>query len=129
MELELAGGPRSILVGSPGSRYGTAFVRLPDEDEVYLLTGNLRSQVTRPLDDWRNKRVASVDTTAVWRIEVERDEGGFSLERADSLWVLEGGTNANLSSVRGILGEMARLDASGFHEEGDSLPAGKANPP
>lgn len=122
MDLELAGGPRSILVGSPGSRFGSAFVRLPDEDQVYLLTGNLRSQVTRTLDDWRNKRVASVDTTAVWRIEVERDEGGFLLERADSLWALEDGTDASLSSVRGILGEMARLDATGFHEEGDSLP-------
>jgi hypothetical protein len=123
MELELAGGPRSILVGSPGSRYGTAFVRLPEEDQVYLLTGNLRSQVARPLDDWRNKRVASVDTTAVWRIEVEREEDGFSLERADSLWALGDGGDANPSSVRGILGEMARLDATGFHEEGDSLPS------
>ncbi len=123
MDLELAEGTRSILVGSPGARYGTAFVRLPGEDQVYLLTGNLRSQATRTLDDWRNKRVASVDTTAVWQIEVERDEGGFALERADSLWVLEDGTNANSSSVRGMLGEMARLEATGFHEAGDSLTA------
>jgi len=123
MELGLAGGSRSILVGSPGSRYGTAFVRNPDEDQVYLLTGNLRSQVTRPLDEWRNKRVATVDTTGVWRIEVDRNEDGYSLERADSLWTLDDGTGADPTAVRGILGEMARLDANGFYEEGDSLPA------
>ncbi|MGD2121152.1 MAG: DUF4340 domain-containing protein [Gemmatimonadota bacterium] len=122
MELGLAGGSRSLLMGSSGARYGTSFVRLPDADQVYLLTGNLRSQVTRSLDDWRNKRVATVDTAGVWRIELERDEGGYTLERADSLWVLGDGAEANPTSVRGILGEIARLDATGFYEEGDSLP-------
>jgi hypothetical protein len=122
MELGLAGGSRTLLVGNSGSRYGTAFVRLPGEDQVFLLTGNLRSQVTHSLDDWRNKRVASADTTAVWQIEVEKDEGGYTLERGDSLWTLAEGTDANMTSVRGILGEMARLDASGFYEESDSLP-------
>jgi hypothetical protein len=122
-EVESVEGSRSLLVGRAGSQYGTAFVRLPDEDQVHVLTGNLRSQITRSLNDWRNKRVSSVDTSGVWRIEVEGEEGGFVLERSDSLWVIDGDTPTNATTIRGILGEMARLDASGFYEEGDSLSA------
>jgi len=122
MELNLAGGTRSILVGGPGRQFGTAFARLPDEDQVYLLAGNLRSQVTRSLDEWRNKRVAAVDTAAVWRIQVELPEGLYSLARGDSLWVLGDGAEADPTAVRGMLGEMARLDATGFFQEGDSIP-------
>jgi hypothetical protein len=121
-EVELPAGSRSLLVGKGGSRYGTAYIRFPGQDAVHLLEGNVRSHLTRSLDDWRNKRVASVDTAAVWRVEVERDDGGFALERADTLWVLAGGGATNATTVRGVLGEMARLDASGFYEDSDSLP-------
>jgi hypothetical protein len=123
LEVDAAGESRSLLVGNAGARYGTAFVRLPAEDNVYLLEGNVRSQLTRSLNDWRNKRMASVDTAAVSRIEVEREEGGFVLVRSDSLWVFEDGGETNVTTVRGILGELARLDASGFYEAGDSLAA------
>ena len=54
---------------------------------------------------------------------MDRDEDGFVLESSDSLWILEGGADTDGTTVRGILGEMARLDASGFYEEGDSLSA------
>lgn len=123
MEVEAPSGSRSLLVGDPGARYGTAFIRLPGEDEVHLLTGNLRSVITRPLDAWRNKRVATVDTAAIWRIEVDREDEGFAIERSDSLWVMEEGGGSDAATVRGILGEMARLDAAGFYESGDSLSA------
>jgi len=123
LEVESSAGSRSVLVGNPGARYGTAFVRLPSEDNVYLLEGNVRSQLTRSISDWRNKRLSTVDTAGVTRVEVIRDEGEFVLERSDSTWVLEDGAEATATTVRGILGEMARFDASGFYEPGDSLTA------
>jgi hypothetical protein len=77
------------------------------------------------VDDWRNKRVATVDTAGVTRIEVDRDGGAFVVERSDTLWTLEEGAEADLPTVRGILGEMARLDATGFYgpADADTLPA------
>jgi hypothetical protein len=122
LELEVGAGSRTLLVGGPGPRYGTAFVRLPDANEAFLLEGDLRAQVTREVDDWRNKRVATVDTSAVQAIQVEGEDGGVTLQRSDSVWTLEGGKEADPATVRGILGEMARMDASGFYAAGDSLP-------
>lgn len=125
LELETASGTRTLLVGKGGPGFGTAYVRLPDEDATHLLQGNLRPHLTRSLDDWRNKRVATVDTTGVHRIEVDGEGGAFVVERSDTLWVLEGGADADLPTVRGILGEMARLDATGFYGrvDADTLPA------
>lgn len=123
LELDLTDGTKTLLLGKQGSRYGTAFVRLPGEDDVHLLTGSLRPNLTRSLDDWRNKRVATVDTANVWRIEVERDDESSSLQRSDSLWVMDSGEEATVSAVRSLLGEMARMDATGFYAPGDSLPA------
>lgn len=124
LELETSSGARTLMVGKSGPGFGTAYVRLPDEDATYLLRGNLRPHLTRSLDDWRNKRVASVDTAGVQRIEVNGDGGAFAVERSDTLWVLEGGADADLPTVRGILGEMARLDATGFYgpAHADTLP-------
>jgi len=122
LELEVGADSRTLLVGDPGPRYGTAFVRLPDADEAFLLEGDLRTQVTRGVDDWRNKRVATVDTAAVKTIQIEGDEGAWTLQRSDSVWTLQGGDEADPATVRGILGEMARMDASGFYAPGDSLP-------
>jgi hypothetical protein len=125
LELEMPSGARTLLVGKGGPGFGTAYVRLPDEDGTYLLRGNLRPHLTRSLDDWRNKRVATVDTTGVTRIEVAGEAGDFTVVRSDTIWVLDGGGDADLPTVRGILGEMARLDGSGFYgpTEVDTLPA------
>ncbi len=120
-EVELSGEMRTLMVGKSGSRYGTAYVRLPDENEVYLLEGNLRPTVTRNLDDWRNKRVVDLDTAQVQRIEFEREGTPFVLERSDTLWALEGGGLAEKTPVRNLLSELARLEATGFYSETDTL--------
>jgi hypothetical protein len=73
LDLVLPNERRTLLVGKSGTRYGTAYVRLPDHDEVYLMEGGLRPTMTRSLDDWRSKRVARVDTAAVQRIELDRE--------------------------------------------------------
>jgi len=117
-----AEGSRTLLVGKSGTRYGTAYVRLPDRDEVHLLEGGLRPSLTRSLEDWRNKGVARVDTSQVHRIELERQGGGSTLARSDSAWVLADGATADGGTVRNLLGELARMDASGFYGPGDSLP-------
>lgn len=130
MEVDLPGGSRTLLVGDAGSRYGTTYVRLPDEDQVYLLDGNLRAEVTRGLDGWRNKALARVDTASVQRLIVERAGGGYELARSDSLWQVAGDGEANQSAVRTLLGELTRLDASGFYPPGTLFraPAGPWSP-
>jgi hypothetical protein len=123
IELEIVTGSdaRVLLVGKAGPRYGTAFARLPDEDPVYLLEGNIRPHLTRSLDDWRNKRIVSLDTADIHGLEVEREGETYVLERGDSLWTFASGDSADATALNGILSELAGLQASGFYAPGDSL--------
>lgn len=123
LELVVEGESRTLLVGKQGPSYGTAFVRLPEADAVHVLDGELRPSLTRPLEDWRNKRMAAVDTARVARIRVERDGSAYTLTRADTVWSLEDGGKAEAPPVRTLLGQLANLRASGFVEEADTLPA------
>ena len=118
-----AAGSRTLLVGKNGRRFGTAYGRLPDEDEVYLLDGDLRAQLGRDADGWRNRTLVGVDTASVARIVVDRVDGGYTLARADSVWTFEDGAEAVGTAVDGILAELARMVAAGFLEEGDSIAA------
>jgi Domain of unknown function (DUF4340) len=121
VDFEIGGVSRSILVGKQGRRFATSYVRLPGADEVYLLDGDLRAQAARRLDDWRNRRMVSLDSAAVGRIAVERDGDAYTLVRGDSTWTFEEGGAASAVAVKGILTELSNLVASGFLAAGDSI--------
>ena len=110
-----------ILLGKAGTRFRTAYARLPDSDPVSVVEGDLRSAAARPLVDWRDKMVLRADTSAVARIAVTHAGGTEVYERQDSTWAV-GGEEAEAATVRGILQELASLRASGFAPEGAVMP-------
>ncbi len=120
---DVGGGSRTLLVGDRGPRYGTAYVRMPGEDEVYLAEGDLRARMDRSVTEWRRKRMAAVDTGEVARVEVERGGEPYAVVRADSSWTLEGGAKADSSTVDAMLTALADVRADGFAAAGDSVAA------
>lgn len=123
LELVGAGDTRALLVGDAGRRFGTSYVRLPDDDRVHLLEADLRTHVRRGLDQWRDRVMVRVDSSAVARIEVEKDGDAYTLARGDSAWTLDDDGAVRATAVQGILAELSRLVASGFVAEGDSIGA------
>jgi len=123
----LAGGDtRVLLVGKSGPRYPTVYVRLPDDDNVYLLDSDLRASVAKVLPDWRDKRIVAVDTARVRRLSIWLPGGGYEVVRSDSVWNVAGGGEADASTVRSMLGELRDLRGTGFVEVTDTLgPAGR----
>ena len=113
------GDAHPILLGKNGTRFRTAYARLPDSDPVSVVEGDLRSAAARPLVDWRDKMVLRADTSAVARIAVTHAGGTEVYERQDSTWAV-GGEEA--ATVRSILQELASLRASGFAPEGAEMP-------
>jgi hypothetical protein len=123
LEIRIEEEGRTILVGKRGPRFGTVYGRLPDDERVYVLEGDLGSHVNRRIEDWRSKRVVSADTGRVVRIEVESEDGSFVVVRGDSTWAFEEGGQADAPAMRGLLSEINDLRASGFLTAGDSLAA------
>jgi hypothetical protein len=116
-----ADGDRILLVGKNAAQFGTSYVRLPDADQVYLLDGDLRPQLTRDLDSWRDRTMVEIDTAAVTRIVVEREGSAFALVRGDSAWTFDGGRGVVANVVDGVLAEFAGMVATGFLADTDSL--------
>ena len=110
------GGIRSVLVGKGGPIFPSGYVRLPDQDAVVVVSGDLRATLTRTLTDWRDKTILRVDTAAVVRVVLETDEGTHVAERSDSTWSIDGGP-ANASTMRSVLDELANFVALGFVED------------
>lgn len=123
LRFTVAGSERRILVGRSGQRFGTAYARLQDEDEVYLLESDIRGQIARDLDGWRNRTMVALDTASIARIEVVRADERYALVRGDSAWTFDGGGEVRTSAMSGILAELSSLVAAGFLQPTDSLAA------
>lgn len=121
MTVVTAAGERTLLVGKSGRRFGTAYVRLPDEDDVYLLDGDLRAELGRNLDAWRDRTIVAIDTAAVHSLVVAQESGDYVVQRGDSTWTFGSGGAITPSAVAGVLSELAGLMASGFLAASDSI--------
>lgn len=120
LELRSAAGSAALLIGKTGRAYNSAYVRLPEEDEVVLAFGDLRSSVTRRENDWKDKTIVSVDTARVARVVVERQGETAALVRGDSAWTVNGDP-AKSSSITNLLRELHRLVANGFKADSDTV--------
>lgn len=112
------GGIASLLVGKVAPNSPSGYVRLPDQDAVVVVSGDLRATVIRSLTNWRDKTILRVDTAAVVRVVLETDTATHVAERSDSTWSVDG-EPANTSTIRSVLGELANLVALGFVEDGE----------
>ena len=114
------GGTASVLVGRPGPSFPSGYVRLPDQDAVVVVTGDLRSALTQSVTNWRDKTILRVDTAAVVRVVLETDEGTHIAERSDSTWSVDG-EPADASAMRSVLDELANFVAVGFVEDREAF--------
>ncbi|HKK28586.1 MAG TPA: DUF4340 domain-containing protein [Gemmatimonadota bacterium] len=102
-----------VLLGKAGPYYPSQYARLPGEDAVWLVGGPLRREASRPLSDWRDRTVVRVDTSAVRAVSIVRHDTTLLVQRGDSAWTLDGRPVA-AAAARGILAQLADLQASGF---------------
>jgi Domain of unknown function (DUF4340) len=118
VEIGPAGSPDVVfLLGGAGA--DGRYVRFPPSDDVFSVPAASVRLLLRPLEEWRNRIVASVDTAAVGRISVSRgDQEGLVVLKRDTAdpagaWSLDG-TTADSAVVAGLLQESATLEATGF---------------
>jgi hypothetical protein len=116
--LELIGGKRTDAMG--------IYVRRPADSAVYALHGMLVTPLTRAVDDWRDKRVATVIPDSVATVELQRAGRMVRLERKDTVWMLAG-KPANGPAVVELLGQFHPLTAGSIASQvqADSVRFGK----
>ena len=110
------GGERlaSVVFGKQGRAYDTRYVRLEGQDFVYQYSGQLTRVVDRGEDDWRDKKILSIEPDSVGRVVARRSEGDYTLNRGEDGWVIERGGAADSAAVHRMLNQYSSLQASGF---------------
>lgn len=114
--LRIVAGDRTLVdlwVGQRGSVWETVFVRPVGDDRVYALGGPLASQVDRAVNDWRDKRIATVEPDSVRRIVVERGRRRYALERGDNGWRFAAGGAVDSAAAARLLTAFRSLTAQG----------------
>lgn len=117
-----AGGPLAFLLGNRDLQAGGYFVRLPGRDDVFRLEGPAGGYLTRDRADWRDRRIAAVDTAGIREIMIRRPEDEIVLRRAAEGWRV-GDVPADTAAVAGLLRQLPLLTATGFltREEADAI--------
>lgn len=100
------------------------YVRNPDRPDVYSVERALQSVTGRELNDWRDKRIWTVDQSKIQRIDFTLPgDSSFTMKRTaqddtastggSSTWISAGDTLSN-SETSPILRTLATLEADGF---------------
>jgi Domain of unknown function (DUF4340) len=111
-----------LLLGSEGPQYPSGYARLPGNDTVYTVLGDLRDATTNPLSSWRNRVMLALDTTRIARMTFTRDRQSYQMHRGTGAWVGAAGAadSADLTHAVAVISELSHLQASGF---ADSIPS------
>ncbi|MBM4188029.1 MAG: DUF4340 domain-containing protein [Gemmatimonadetes bacterium] len=116
-----------VLVGSRGSSWESAYLRLPGQNQVYQVKGRLFELIERQVDDWRDKRIAAVEPDSVVGVEIVRPKETVTLAKAGTAWTVDGAA-ADSGAVASLLSQYRALDAGGFPTQGQIDSADFAKP-
>ena len=102
-----------LIVGRPAGEHASVYVRRAGDSHVYLWRGRVASLVNRGADDWRDKRIATVELDSVVAVDVERGKDRYALTRGGTAWTLNGAATDSSALAR-ALEKYRAVVATGF---------------
>ncbi len=135
---------RKILIGKAGSTNNHSYIKVGDREEIYLASGIMRSDFTRPVDDLRDKVIFDVKSSEIKSFSINYGGKNFSFipnpakgesadkqkdaKKPESGWICKEYEKVRLndSSINAILQIFAPLKAAEFPENADKKSTGSA---
>jgi hypothetical protein len=115
--LQVKAGGRTVadlIVGRQSPDLSGGYVRLSGRDSTWMIQSRVIELSARPVDDWRDRRIASVPSDQVGSLEWSHGARRLRLARAGSGWTLTPGGPADSSRVNDLLAAWRDVQASGF---------------
>ena len=114
-----------LYIGNRGRTFNSFFVRVAEQDQVYLIDGPLVPLINRNLRDWRDKRIVEIDSKDIRAFEFARADTAYRIQATDAAWEFANGDPADSLSVARFLTKFDPLLAQGAMfatpEQADSL--------
>ncbi len=103
-----------LVAGHGSPDFSGGYVRMTDQERTWLVHGRLVEVLTRPSDEWRDRRIASVPADSVGAIEVSRGARHYELRRDGTRWTLVPGGPADSARAAGLVDAYRTVEAAGF---------------
>jgi hypothetical protein len=117
--------PGEIQFGGDTAIPGKCYLRIGDEDVVYVVSNDLRNIVSKKAEDFRNHRLTPFFTTLITRAIIQMRGGEIELEKQQDNWQLVRPikARANNDAVINLLTKVNQTQIAKF------VPRDKANAP
>jgi hypothetical protein len=99
--------PPEILFGKDAAVDGKIYLRLDGSDTVYAVAKDLRNQVQKKTDDFRDRRLLDLDAARVNRVTIKTADGEIELLKDRGAWTLEKPLKArgDLQKINDLVGQ------------------------
>jgi len=134
---------RKLLIGKAGSTNNHSYLKVGDRNEVYLASGIMKNDFTRPVGDLRNKVIFNIRKPDVKEFSInyggknfnfllnpsknEKGNTGTDNKNPDSEWICRGYEKVKLNNaaISSIIQLFSPLKAAEFPENMEKKNAGK----
>ena len=122
-----AGGGKSteVLFGKDAAVEGRLYARLENSNTVHVIGHDLKNQVTKKADDFRDHRLTNIATTQVGKLTVKSAAGEIELAKKDQHWALAKPLKArgDDQKINDLISRVANAQVSSFPADAANLTA------
>ena len=122
-----AGGakPVEVIFGKDAAVEGRLYVRVEGSNVVHVIGHDLKTQVTKKTDEFRDRRLTDIVTTQVTKVAVKTPAGEIELGRKDQHWSLAKPLKArgHDQKIGDLIAQIANAQVSGFAADAANLGA------
>lgn len=107
------GSTLSLIVGKAAPTPGTAFIRTPLSDTVYIAQGLTPALLNRDLREWRQRGVFEMSPDSILAFSISGGARRYDFKRGDHGWTSRGEA-VSASSIEPVLASLSSLQAESF---------------
>lgn len=117
--------PVELLFGKDAAVEGRLYVRVDGSNVVHVIDTKLKGQVTKKADDFRDRNLTDLTTTAVRKIALKTAAGEIELARQDGHWTLARPLKArgDDQKIGDLISQVVTAQVSSFAADASNLSA------
>ena len=124
--------PPEILVGKDAALEGKVYVRLDNSKDVFLATKNVRDDIAKKPEEFRDKKLTDLTTAQISRAVLKTADGEIDMQKTGDHWEIMRPLRARADDqkVGDLLAQVttARIEQFVGDDRGDLHPYGLAEP-
>ena len=130
LKLSGSGAPPELLFGKDAAVEGKTYVRVDDSDTAFLVENDLKNQLTKKADDFRDHRLTNLTAGQISKFTIKTPAGGMELEKKTDHWQINKPlvARADDSKVADTIAQVLTTQIDTFVPESGAAAAGLNEP-